>query len=449
MVEAGGLPGAGRVARLASLREAAGHVVRVGRALKILQVTRHACRAGKGVVVVDVAVGTLARGHCVHARQREVHRAVIKRSWRPASCRMARIASLREVAGHVAGVGRALKILQVAGHTGRAGQIVVVVGVTVRAQPRRHGMHAGQRKPSGGMIKLAVAPLHRVVALLTRRREAGVRHRTGGAGKILLVAGIARHAAEVVVVVDVAINALAGRHGMPTGQWESGRVVIELGIQPVIGPVATVTGNGKLGGDVIRVGRGLVIGCMAGIAIRGHRLEFAVGRAFVAGIAVHCGMCAGQREAVVMLLDLLDRDLPAPHRMALLAVGAQLPLVNIRVAILASLPDIGEHGLDVALGAGHRYVHAAQGVPGLVVIEFRNRADRPPPARRVAVLTGNVQIAVRAVRARILRHRSGSGCGNQQQPNPQQIENAPRRQHELPLAPSPRHLGDPRRVMNF
>lgn len=52
----------------------------------------------------------------------------------------------------------------------------------------------------------------------------------------------------------------------------------------------------------------------------------------------------------------------------------------------------------MALYAGHRLVHAAQRRARLVVIEFRNGPDRLPRVRRVAVLTGNVQISVRTVR---------------------------------------------------
>jgi hypothetical protein len=64
-------------------------------------------------------------------------------------------------------------------------------------------------------------------------------------------------------------------------------------------------------------------------------------------------------KAVYMLLNLLDGDLPAANRMAAFAVRPQLPPVNIRVAVLASLSDIYKRWLDVALGAAHRPVHAA------------------------------------------------------------------------------------------
>ena len=97
--------------------------------------------------------------------------------------------------------------------------------------------------------------------------------------------------------------------------------------------------------------------------------------------------------------NLLDRDLPASNRVALFAVRAQLALVNVRVAVLASLSNAGENRLDVALRASHGLVHAAQRIARPVVIEFRNCADRLPGARRMAVLAGHVQWSVGAVRA--------------------------------------------------
>ncbi len=179
---------------------------------------------------------------------------------------------------------------------------------------------------------------------------------------------------------------------------------------------------------------------VAGIALRGHRLELAVGRALVAGIAVHRGVRSGQREAVVVLLDLLDRHLPAADRVALLAIGSQLPLVNVRVAVLASLSDIGEHRLDVALDAGHRLVHAAQRISRLIVIEFGDRADGFPSGGSVAVLTGHVQISVRTMRSSgSLRLRASRDSGKRQQQHCDQIEYAPDANMTRPLRWFPQH----------
>ena len=91
--------------------------------------------------------------------------------------------------------------------------------------------------------------------------------------------------------------------------------------------------------------------------------------------------------------------MPSPNGVASLAIGSQLALVDVGVAILAALANIGEYGPDVTCGAGNRRVHAAQGIFGLVVIEFRNGADRFPRICGVAVLASQVQIAVWTMRS--------------------------------------------------
>lgn len=128
---------------------------------------------------------------------------------------------------------------------------------------------------------------------------------------------------------------------------------------------------------------------VAGIALRGHRLELAGGPSLVAEIAVHRSVRPSQGKAVVMLLHLPDGDLPSTDRVTLLAIRSQLSLVNVGVAILANVSNVGENRPDVTLSAAHRLVHAAQRIFRQVVIEFRNSADWFPCVRRVAVLTRN------------------------------------------------------------
>ena len=64
--------------------------------------------------------------------------------------------------------------------------------------------------------------------------------------------------------------------------------------------------------------------------------------------------------------------------------------MDVGVAVLAALSDIGEDGPDVTLGARDRGVHTPEWILGLVVIEFRDGADRLPGIRRVAVLARDV-----------------------------------------------------------
>ena len=171
--------------------------------------------------------------------------------------------------------------------------------------------------------------------------------------KILQVAAYASCGGQVVVVIGVTIGALARWHSMPASQQEPCGRVVKFSVEPVIARMAGVACCRELCGNVIRIRRSLEILEVARSAIRRHRLKLAVGTTLMAGIAIYRCVRSGQREAVVVLLDLLNRDLPTANRMASFAIGAQLPLVDICVAILTALADIIEHHLYVAASAGH------------------------------------------------------------------------------------------------
>ena len=88
--------------------------------------------------------------------------------------------------------------------------------------------------------------------------------------------------------------------------------MIELCVQPVIGAMAVVAGRGEGGGDVIRIVRCLKIRRVTGVTVSGHCLKLAIGGALVAGVAVDGCMRPSEREAIVMLLYLLDRNRAIP-----------------------------------------------------------------------------------------------------------------------------------------
>jgi len=68
-------------------------------------------------------------------------------------------------------IGRALEIFEVARHTSCARQVVVVVDVAVRAQPRRCGVPSGQRKTCRGVVELRIQPVIRTMTLLASNRK--------------------------------------------------------------------------------------------------------------------------------------------------------------------------------------------------------------------------------------------------------------------------------------
>src|SRR6476659_2834134 len=62
-------------------------------------------------------------------------------------------------------------------------------------------------------------------------------------------------------------------------------------------------------------------------------LKLPRGRALMAVVALQQRVCAKQREAVLVWLECLHGHAPAFHGVALLAAGAELPPVNIGVAV--------------------------------------------------------------------------------------------------------------------
>jgi hypothetical protein len=80
------------------------------------------------------------------------------------------------------------------------------------------------------------------------------------------------------------------------------------------------------------------------------------------------------------------------------------------------LANIREDQLGVTLGTGQTFMHAAQRVAGLIVIELRNGTYRLPSVGGVAVLARDGQRSVRAgdsLAGRLLRVRT---CREQEQP---------------------------------
>ena len=152
------LPCQSVVANLAGPRESTGNVARVGRVLEICQVAGNTSRARQVVIVVGMAIGTLTWRHGVRSRQREVDHGVIKGRWSPCDCRVALCAIRGEVCGHVIRIGRLLKILEVAAHTGGAGDVEIAVDMAVAALPRRNCMSSGQREAHRTVIKVGVEP---------------------------------------------------------------------------------------------------------------------------------------------------------------------------------------------------------------------------------------------------------------------------------------------------
>lgn len=165
-----------------------------------------------------MAVGASPRRHRVRTGQRETGAVVIEGRIRPCRRAVASIAGLREIRGYVVRIGRAVVVRQVARHTSRARQIVVVIHVTIRASARRNRMRSRQREAGVVVIKGRIRPRRSVVALIAGLRE--IRRDVIRIGRAVIVRQVTRHAScavQAVIIVGVAIAANSGRNRMSTG----------------------------------------------------------------------------------------------------------------------------------------------------------------------------------------------------------------------------------------
>lgn len=132
-------------------------------------------------------------------------------------------------------------------------------------------------------------------------------------------------------------------------------------------------------------------------------------------------MSADQREAILVIADGLERNLPTLDRVAAFAVRAHLPMMNISVTVCAAGPGISENWLGVALRTGQILVQASKGKGCPVVIEFGDRTDWFPAELGMAILAGEVQVPMRTARdgslARLSERRERRDRDNQRAHN--------------------------------
>jgi len=207
-----------------------------------------------------VTVGAGSWWHRVRSGQRETGAVVVEGCVHPVRGVVTTIASLRKICRNVIRIGRPLIVLEVATHTGRAVQAVVVVNMTICASSWWYRVQARKRKTCAVVVESCIHPVRVVVTLVAGLREVRCHViRISCALIVLQVTGHASRACQVVVIVHVTIRAGARWHRVQTGQRESGGVVIKRGIQPGAGAVALLAGLREIRRHVIRIGRALEI----------------------------------------------------------------------------------------------------------------------------------------------------------------------------------------------
>ena len=178
------------------------------------------------------------------------------------------------------------------------------------------------------------------------------------------------------------------RSGVRAGERETGRVVIG-GIGPTdrtVG-VARLAVEPEAGGRVIRIRRLAVVGHVALGAIGRRADKRARLLGAVAGIAVSGGMHTGQWETTVgVFREHVILQFPIARRMTILAIGGQLSLMRVGVAVHTVRFHLIELQVGMTTAAVGLRVRADEFVPRLLMLEHRLVADRAPRLGRVAIL---------------------------------------------------------------
>ena len=162
----------------------------------------------------------------------------------------------------------------------------------------------------------------------------------------------------------------------------------------------------------------LIIRLVTGNASRRKPLELADRRALVAVFALQSCVRSQQRETILVNLYLLHRNIPPLDGVAIRTIRAHLILVHIDVAVLTIFSHVREDRFHVALAALDFFMHSAQRITRLVVVELGNRSNRPPSGGRVTVLTRNGKRPMRtlSITALTLRKSATYGPEKEQQP---------------------------------
>jgi len=202
----------------------------------------------------------------------------------------------------------------------------------------------------------------------------------------------------------VAIEAHAGRVGVCIRKREADACMVEFCVQPGVRPVTTFARRGETGGHMVRVGCRLKVARVARVALSGEPLKLSRGCAFVARFAVNSRVRTDQRKTILMVAYRLHSNSPTLYRVTRFAIRTELPTVNVGMAVCTFLAHIRKHQFYVALRARHFFMHPAQRVARLVVVKFRDAANRLPAQRGMAVFAGSVKGGpVRITRNLLLR----------------------------------------------
>ena len=164
----------------------------------------------------------------------------------------------------------------------------------------------------------------------------------------------------------------------------------------------------------------LVVLKMARDALRAEPGIDSGGRSVVAIVAGGNCVGANERKSVTVLLNRRNSHLPAAHRVAALAIGSELPSMQVGVTFRAGRRRTREYQAGVTTLAGDCPVQALQFETRLpVMIKLRLPSNRFPCSVGVAVFTTNFELPVRVggtAANRILRDHGSAQKDRTRQP---------------------------------
>jgi len=97
-----------------------------------------------------------------------------------------------------------------------------------------------------------------------------------------------------------------------------------------------------------------------------------------------------QGKAVLVFADVVDGHLPPAVPMTQIALCGVFSPVDIGVAVLALISNVGENQVGVAVLTAHAFVHPPQRETSLAVIELKHVAEWLPTLGCMAILAGDL-----------------------------------------------------------
>ncbi len=298
MVELGALPLRGRVADNAIPREARRHVVRIGRAVVVREVTTVAGGRRAGVLTANVARSALAVA--VRPGEGEPGLCMVELGSLPLQSRVTDRAVLGEASRGVIGIRGAVVVRQVAPIARGCCPPEHIVLVALGALRRRVRSGQGELRPSC-VVELDAFPLGRRVALRTVFRELSIDMiRRRGLGEGIHVAAVTALRRTLEGAAGMALSALRTDVGARERELRLARVV-ELRPLPLGGRMANGAVFRETRDGVVWAARLLECRNVTAFAgLRGPR-ESAVD---VAGGAIGLNVGAGETEPAQIVVEL-------------------------------------------------------------------------------------------------------------------------------------------------